>query len=156
MRHLAFTIFVLVAGTAQAQSVTPLAASSEGANSSIVTIGCQSCPPLARDEASYKVPKLHGGVESVSVMDIDGEKRIVRTTRLMGGSPVVYISKVPGWMAVDQLQAVIEIGKGKHVQTEVQLASQQRDPIDLTAQTGAVETGTDSASEFANIPLRLK
>ncbi|AYC99851.1 plant virulence effector HPE1-like domain-containing protein [Neorhizobium sp. NCHU2750] len=156
MRHLAITVFVLAAGTAQAQSVTPLVTKPEGASSSLVTKSCESCPPLVKEQASYKVPTLRGGVQSVSVVDIDGEKKIVRTDRLMGGSPVVYISKVPDWMTVDQLQAVIEIGKGKHVQTEVQLASQQQDPIDLTARTGAVETGADSANKFDAVPLRLK
>jgi hypothetical protein len=157
MRHLALAAFVFVAGTAQAQSILPFSSQGHGASSSIVSKTCENCPPLTmQDDTGYKVPVLRGSMQAVSIMDIDGQKKIVRTEQWMGGSPVVYISKVPDWMTVDQLQAVVETAKGKHVQTEVQIASQQQDPIDLDTRTGAVEDNTDNAKNFEQIPLRLK
>lgn len=158
MRHLALTAFVLVAGSVQAQSIQPLStARHDGATPSVISRTCENCPPLiAQEDTGYKVPVLRGSIQSVSVMDIDGQKKIVRTEQWMGGSPVVYISKVPDWMTVDQMQAVIDTGKGKHVQTEVQIASRNQDPIDFSARTGAVENRTDNASNFDEIPLRLK
>lgn len=157
MRHLALTAFVLFAGTVQAQSVLPLSGDAHGMNKSVVNMTCETCPPLkTTDDSGYKVPVLRGTMQSVSLMEIDGQKKIVRTEAWMGGSPVVYINKVPDWMSVDQLQAVINTGNGKHVQTEVQIASQQRDPIDLNAKTGAVDVWTDGEKEFEDIPLRLK
>ncbi len=156
MRHLALTAFVLFAGTAQAQSILPLASNTDEKSMSMVSIACETCPPLkTSDESSYKVPVLRGTVQSVSLMEIDGQKKIVRTDTWMGGSPVVHISKVPDWMSVDQLQAVINTSNGKHVQTEVQIASQQRDPIDLQSKTGAVESDNRGEREFNEIPLRL-
>lgn len=157
MRYLALAAFVFVAGSAQAQSILPLSSNTHGATSSIVSKTCANCPPLnVVEDSGYKVPTLRGGLQSVSIMDIDGEKKIVRTDRWMGGSPVVHISKVPDWMTVDQLQAVIETGKGKHVQTEVQIARQMQDPIDFDARTGAVEEGADKVQDFEQVPLRMK
>ncbi|TNM65927.1 plant virulence effector HPE1-like domain-containing protein [Aliirhizobium smilacinae] len=156
MRHLALTAFVLFAGTAQAQSILPLSSNTQGTSPSMLSMTCETCPPLkASDDSNYKVPVLRGTTQSVSLMEIDGQKKIVRTDAWMGGSPVVYISKVPDWMSVDQLQAVINTGSGKHVQTEVQIASQQSDPIDLESKTGAVEKSTHDEHEFNAIPLRL-
>lgn len=156
MRHLALTAFVLFAGTAQAQSIQPLAGNTHGMTPSMLSMTCETCPPLkTADDSNYKVPVLRGAIQSVSLMEIDGEKKIVRTDAWMGGSPVVYISKLPDWMTVDQLQAVINTGNGKHVQTEVQFASQRHDPIDLESKTGAVETSTSGEREFENAPLRL-
>ncbi len=156
MRHLALTAFVLFAGSAQAQSILPLSSDTQGTTTSMLSIRCQTCPPLkTADDGNYKVPVLKGAIQSVSMMEIDGEKKIVRTDAWMGGSPVVHISKLPDWMTVDQLQAVINTGNGKHVQTEVQLASQQQDPIDLESKTGAVERNTPGEKEFEIPSLRL-
>ncbi len=156
MRHLVLTAFVLFAGTVQAQSILPLSSKTDGMTTSMLAITCETCPPLkTSDDSNYKVPVLRGTAQSVALMEIDGQKKIVRTDAWMGGSPVVYISKVPDWMTVDQLQAVINTGNGKHVQTEVQIAAQQRDPIDLESKTGAVENSTPDAQEFNEIPLRL-
>jgi hypothetical protein len=156
MRHLALTAFVLFAGTAQAQSVLPFPGDTQGTTPSMLSLTCETCPPLkAADDSNYKVPVLKGGVQSVSLMEIDGKKKIVRTDAWMGGSPVVHISNIPDWMNVDQLQAVIATTNGKFVQTEVQIASHQADPIDLESKTGAVENGSSSEQEIKETPLRL-
>lgn len=156
MRHLALTAFVLFAGTAQAQSILPLSSDTQDMTTSMISISCGTCPPIkTADSSSYKVPVLRGSVQSTSLMEIDGQKKIVRTDAWMGGSPVVYISKVPDWMNVDQLQAVIDTGNGKHVQTEVQLASQHHDPIDLESKTGAIEDGNLDDQSLDKTPLRL-
>lgn len=156
MRHLALTAFVLFAGTAQAQSVLPFSGNTQGTTPSMLAMTCKTCPPLKKaDDSNYKVPALRGGVQSVSIMEIDGQKKIVRTDAWMGGSPVVHISKVPDWMNVDQLQAVIATKNGKFVQTEVQVTGLQTDQIDLESKTGAVENNTSSEQQIKETPLRL-
>lgn len=156
MRHLALTAFVLFAGTAQAQSILPLSSNTQGKTASMLSMTCETCPPLkTSDDSNYKVPELRGSIQSVSLMEIDGQKKIVRTDAWMGGSPVVYISKVPDWMSVDQLQAVVDTTNGRYVQTEVQLAGHQADPIDLESKTGAVENNTSSEHELLETPLRF-
>jgi hypothetical protein len=146
MRHLVVPAFVLAAGTAQAQSITPLDAVRHGATASMVTKTCGNCPPpvdRADKEGGYKVPLLKDGVQSVAIMEIDGEKKIVRTEAWMGGSPVVYISKVPAWMTADQLQAHVDTGKNGSVEADIQAAT---DPIDFGARTGAVQTASSEAT----------
>lgn len=155
MRHLALTAFVLFAGTAQAQSVMPFPGNTQGTTPSMLSLTCETCPPLKKaDDSNYKVPELKGSTQSVSLMEIDGQKKIVRTDVWMGGSPVVHISKVPDWMNVDQLQAVIATTSGKFVQTEVQISGLQTDKIDLESKTGAVEN-TSSEQKIKETPLRL-
>lgn len=158
MRYLALTAFVLFAGTVQAQSILPLSSDKQGLTTSMLSVTCETCPPIkTTDDSEYKVPVLRGSIQSISLMEIDGERKIVRTDAWMGGSPVVYISKVPDWMNVEQLQAVINTGNGKHVQTEVQLASQHLDPsesIDLESKTGAVDADSHVEQKF-DAPLRL-
>lgn len=156
MRHLALTAFVLFAGTAQAQSILPFPGNMQGKTPSMMSVTCETCPPLkTADDSNYKVPALKGGVQSVSIMEIDGQKKIVRTDAWMGGSPVVHISKVPDWMNVDQLQAVIATTNGKFVQTEVQVIGLQANQIDLESKTGAVENSISSEQEIKETPLRL-
>jgi hypothetical protein len=158
MRHLVVPAFVLAAGTAQAQSITPLDAARHGSTTSMVAKTCGDCPPpvdRADKEGGYKVPLLKDGVQSVAIMEIDGEKKIVRTEAWMGGSPVVYISKVPAWMTADHLQAHVETGNGGRVEAEIQTAT---DPIDFGARTGAVETSpsevTGKTPAFEEFSLR--
>ncbi|GGF97630.1 hypothetical protein GCM10010924_27230 [Rhizobium wenxiniae] len=156
MRHLALTAFVLFAGTAQAQSVMPFPGNTHGTTPSMLSMTCETCPPLkTAEDSNYKVPELKGSIQSVSLMEIDGQKKIVRTNAWMGGSPVVHISKVPDWMNVDQIQAVIATTSGRYVQTEVQTASHQADLIDLESKTGAVEKNTSSEQNVKDTPLRL-
>lgn len=156
MRHLALTAFVLFAGTAQAQSVMPFPGNTQGTTPSMLSMTCETCPPIkTAEDSNYKVPELKGSIQSVSLMEIDGQKKIVRTNAWMGGSPVVHISKVPDWMNVDQIQAVIATTSGRYVQTEVQTASHQADLIDLESKTGAVEQNTSSEQKIKDTPLRL-
>jgi hypothetical protein len=157
MRHLLLTAFVLAASTAQAQSLVPLTTKTHASSSSMVTKLCDRCPaPVvkAEKEGSYKVPVLKDGVQSVAIVEIDGKKKIVRTEAWMGGSPVVYVSNVPEWMVVDTLQADIDLGQDESVEAEVQAVSQQGEPIDFGAKTGAVES--NAPQNFDDIPLRLK
>jgi hypothetical protein len=156
MRHVLLSAFVLVAGYAQAQSVQPLVTNTHGASESFVTMTCAHCPPLkpVEDKSGYKVPVLKDGVQSVAVMEIDGEKKIVRTDAWMGGSPVVHVSKVPAWMTTEQLQAVVDTGNGKTIESGIESARTPMDPIDFTAKTGAVEDNASISQTFDGLPLR--
>lgn len=86
-RHILLTsIFALSAGPVLAgDSVITIGSASTGANS-VITIDCSSCPPLKIKDNS---PKVHG-VEVIET-EIGGEKKIVQTDNLMGGSPVRYV-----------------------------------------------------------------
>jgi hypothetical protein len=156
MRHVLLSAFVLVAGSAQAQSVQPLATNTHDATASFVTKSCAHCPPLkaVEDTSGYKVPVLKDQVQSVAVMDIDGEKKIIRTDIWMGGSPVVHVSKVPAWMTTDQLQAVVDTGNGKSVEAGIESATLPTGPIDFNTKTGAVEDNGSISQTFDELPLR--
>ncbi len=85
-RILLISVLILSAGPALADdSVITIGSASTGADS-IITIDCSSCPPLKVKE---KGPQVHG-VEVIET-EIGGEKKIVQTDNLMGGSPVRYV-----------------------------------------------------------------
>jgi hypothetical protein len=148
--------FVLVTGSAQAQSIQPLATNTRDATASFVTKTCAHCPPLkpVEDRSGYKVPKLKDGVQSVAVMDIDGKKKIVRTDIWMGGSPVVHVSNVPAWMTTEQLQAVVDTGNGLSTEAGIESAKALVNPIDFNTKTGAVEDNGSISQTFDGLPLR--
>lgn len=156
MRHVLLSAFVLVTGSAQAQSIEPLATNTRSATASFVTKTCAHCPPLkpVEDKSGYKVPVLKDGVQSVAVMDIDGQKKIVRTDVWMGGSPVVHVSKVPAWMTTEQLQAVVDTGNGLSTEEGIESANAPATPIDFNAKTGAVEDNGSISQTFDGLPLR--
>ncbi len=158
MRHVVLASIVLAGGTAQAQSLTPLATDTHASTTSMVVKNCDDCPPLldrSDRKGAYRVPELAAGVQSVSIMEIDGEKKIVRTESWMGGSPVVYISKVPDWMTAEHLQTAIRSGNAASIESQVEDALEASDTIDFSARTGAV-SDDDKARSFDDLPLRLK
>lgn len=157
MRYLALAAFLLASGAAHASSIQPLTTHASGATKSVVSKSCGNCPPLKpTEDVLYKVPVLKEGVQSVAVMEIDGEKKIVRTEHWLGGSPVIHINKVPEWMSTEQLRAVVTTEQGKSTEAAVEAAAGRLDPIDFNARTGAVEPDTDTALKPDDFPLRLK
>jgi hypothetical protein len=157
MRYALLIGTVLFAGTAHASSIVTLTTNPHGVGTSFVSKTCTQCPPPVekKNDGAYRVPVLKGDVQSVVVMDIGGEKKIVRTESWMGGSPVVYINKVPAWMNAGPLHAEIEIGKNQSVEAEVQKAIAQAAPIDFTAQTGALKPKSPE-QDLDKVPLRLE
>ena len=97
MRFLLSSALILASGTALASSITPLV--SHGGNGSLMTKSCNDCPPLKPKEetSTYKVPVLESGAQKTEIVEINGEKKVVRTEDWLGGSPVVHISKVYDW-----------------------------------------------------------
>lgn len=88
---------IFTGATALASSITPL--TGHGGNGSIVTQTCEDCPPVRpRDETSgYTVPVLDNGPQKTEIVEINGEKMLLRTEAWLGGSPVVHVSKVHEW-----------------------------------------------------------
>jgi hypothetical protein len=96
MRFLLTSALILASGTAFASSITPLV--NHGGNGSLVSQGCNDCPPLKpKEETTYKVPVLESGPQKTEIVEINGEKKVVRTENWLGGSPVVHVSKVHEW-----------------------------------------------------------
>nr|CAD6422951.1 hypothetical protein REQ54_02431 [Rhizobium sp. Q54] len=98
MRFLLTSALMLAAAPALASSITPLAGN--GGNGSIVMKTCGDCPPPKTEEevSGYKVPVLDEGPQRIEIVEIGGEKKLVRTEAWLGGSPVVHISKMQDWM----------------------------------------------------------
>ncbi|MCH4544557.1 hypothetical protein MK632_01990 [Rhizobium changzhiense] len=88
---------LLMAGSAMASSIEVVGKTAPSAERSIVTETCAHCPPLQAEltKKDYTVPELKPGVLQASeIRDVGGEKKIYRTEGWMGGSPVVFVSKV--------------------------------------------------------------
>lgn len=137
MRFLLTSALILMAGSASASSITPLAG--HGGNGSLVVKTCGDCPPPKTEEevSGYKVPVLDKGPQRTEIVEIDGEKKLVRTEAWLGGSPVVHVSKMQDWMVEH------------HSETE----GIGGDGVD-TALVGAVTTDIESAAP-ADEPLPL-
>jgi hypothetical protein len=125
MRLVLASAMILASSTAFASSITTLGGVQQGSHS-IVEKRCAECvtAKAAPEEPSYKVPELTQGTQRTEILEINGEKKLVRTEAWFGGSPVVYVSKVPEWMLQENSLA----GKGT-----------PGDGIDTDAKTSAVE-----------------
>ncbi len=108
---------VLASGSAMASSIQPIDGTMIGGNGSIVDKSCADCPPLKPQamEKEYAVPTLEPGTQSITVRNVDGQTKVVRTEAWMGGSPVTFMSKPTP-------EALATAGDG----------------IDMTAQTAAL------------------
>jgi hypothetical protein len=159
MRFVLTTALVFASSAAFASSITPVGGV-HPSSPSIIEKRCADCPdvtPKAHGPA-YKVPELAQGTQKMEIIDINGEKKLVRTEAWLGGSPVIHVSKLPGWMAEER--AVATLQTGAHGSTETQLATVEasRDGIDIEATTGAVvgpeQQKVDQAA-MAPLPLSL-
>lgn len=158
MRHLVLTtVAVLVSGPAFAASLTQLT-STHGSTSSIVTKTCDDCSMAhskSEELSGYKVPVLAPGTQRTEIIEINGEKKLVRTEAWFGGSPVVYISKVPDWMLAAEQAAKQPASAAVTPDAEVTiealienadtLPTPPQDGLDMTATTSAV-TPTEAAA----------
>lgn len=126
MRFLLTTALILTSGTALASSITPLVGHS--GNGSVITKSCDDCSPVETEEEAtgYTVPVLESGPQKTEIVEINGEKMLVRTEAWLGGSPVVHVSKVHEWMP--------EGGSALAAHTGT-------DGIDHNAMVGAVHAG---------------
>lgn len=148
MRFLLISALILTSGTALASSITPL--TGHGGNGSVVIRTCDACAPLKSKEetAGYTVPVLESGAQRTEIVEINGEKKLLRTEAWLGGSPVVHVSKVQEWMSEEGPALAGHNGT---------------DGIDREALVGAVQAGmagsrAEQAQTFDTdtMPLRLK
>lgn len=154
MRHLILTAAVaLASGSAFASSIEPFTGNHTGprsGQSSMIVKSCSSCPTLKpkEDAVTYTVPTLPEGTQKTEIREINGEKKLVRTEAWLGGSPVVFISKLPASMSdAKPTAAAID-----HVSIEPMAASS--DGIDMTATTSAVEQAAPKPLDVTAFQLR--
>ncbi len=146
MRFLLTSALILASAPALASSITPL--SSHGERGSVITKSCTGCPPPAskEEQSRYRVPVLETGPQKTEIVEIDGEKKIVRTDAWLGGSPVVHVSKMQDWMIQ---------GGG----TSALAGTTGEDGIDHDATVGAVEAGMTASADDLDLDaftLRLR
>ncbi|MEB2846936.1 hypothetical protein GAO09_16545 [Rhizobiales bacterium RZME27] len=143
MRHLVLTAAILSIGSpALASSITELATT--GAKGSIVEKLCTACGAVTvakEDDGAgiYKVPTLGADVQRTEIRDINGEEKLVRTEGWWGGSPVTFISKMPGWMTTPEQKndATLPVRSGP-LNTARIFPSSNPDGVDTDATTAAV------------------
>lgn len=109
MRHLVLTAAILSIGSpALASSITQLVET--GRTTSIVENLCSACEKAAPVKEAdgpgvYRVPSLGSDIQKTEIRDINGQQKLVRTEGWWGGSPVTFISAMPGWMTTPQQKA---------------------------------------------------
>lgn len=147
MRLVLTAALVFASSTAFASSITVIG-STQATSTSIVEKRCTDCSvaEAKADNSSYRVPELTPGTQKMEIIDINGEKKLARTEAWFGGSPVIYVSKLPEWLAGEK--AIAEIHPTTNGSTEMQIeeAEASGDGIDIGAMTGAVDTpkGTEA------------
>jgi hypothetical protein len=158
MRLALATAIVLASSTAFASSITTIAGA-HGAGPSIVQKRCAVCEPLKpRAEASsYRVPDLEYGAQKTDIVEIDGEKKIVRTEAWLGGSPVIHVSKLPIWMVNEKAIAALHPRANGSTEIELATTAATGDGVDIESTTGALKTSTDATriTEAAVSPTPL-
>lgn len=146
------------AATAFASSITPIHGVNHPAGS-IKTLDCDHCPALKpkASASTYTVPELAPGTQKTEIVDINGQKKLVRTEAWLGGSPVVHVSTLPAWMAEDK--AVTDIRPTTDGSTEKEIVDTVKpaDGIDTSATTSAVKAPSDVATaDSAAAPQALR
>ncbi|MDI7861488.1 hypothetical protein MRS76_05930 [Rhizobiaceae bacterium n13] len=98
MRHIILTAAMLAAGSpALASSIEVVATTPVSESTSVASLSCDHCPPVkeAVRKASYVAPELEPGTQTTEIREVHGERKLVRTEAWLGGSPVVFMSKLP-------------------------------------------------------------
>ncbi len=142
MRFVLATALVFASGPAFASSITVIN-SAHQSGVSIVTKSCASCPVAAAPkskEAAYTVPDLPAGTQKTEIIEINGEKKLARTEAWLGGSPVIYVSKLPDWLAEEKAIAELHPTTNGSTETQIAAAEASSDGIDTDAMTSAVKT----------------
>ncbi|CDN46675.1 plant virulence effector HPE1-like domain-containing protein [Neorhizobium galegae] len=142
MRLVLATALVFASSSAFASSITVID-NTHKAGVSILTKSCASCPSAAApksDEATYKVPDLPAGIQKTEIIEINGEKKLVRTEVWLGGSPVIHVSKLPKWMAEENAIAELHPTTNGSTETQIATAEAKSDGIDADVLTSAVKT----------------
>ena len=150
MRHLILTAAIaLASGAASAASIEPIGGTHVG-SASVIVKTCGDCPVLKAKErvASYTVPTLPDGTQRTEIRDINGERKLVRTEAWLGGSPVVFVSKLPAGMddAKPTAAAISNVGIEPVVATS--------DGIDMAATTAAVGEPAPKPLDVTTFELR--
>jgi hypothetical protein len=131
--------FVLVGGNASASSITAIGGT-QSSSPSIVVKHCNDCGgAVAETQSSYTVPLLERGTQRTEIVEIGGVKKLARTEAWLGGSPVVYVSKVPTWMTNDKLTAKLHVDDNKSTESGIANSVEHGDGVDIDAKTSAVE-----------------
>lgn len=159
MRHLFLTAVMVLAGNAAFAASIVALEGTQGRNGSIVTRACAHCPApatAATKNGEYRVPELDHGTQKIAIVEINGEKKIVRTEAWLGGSPVVHVGKVQAWMT-DNPHSVANLTLENGTSTEAAIASvaPSTDGVDLSATTSAVETADVAAEPASPAPIVL-
>lgn len=124
-------LFLCVAATALLPFYVQATEPTKGTGSSIITLGCEACPPLKSKTKlpEYQPPDLHGQIQATTIRDVDGKKQIERAEQWLGGAPVRYVSRSATFMPPEaELMA-----------TPDTVLEKPNDGVDAGAQTSAVE-----------------
>jgi len=146
MRLILATAMVLASSTAFASSIVTIAGA-HSSSPSIIEKRCTDCAPLKvkAQSSTYKVPELTIGTQKTDIVEINGEKKIVRTEAWFGGSPVIYVSKLPEWMSDEKAVAALHPKGNGSTENELANSAAAGDGVDIESTTGALHA--DGASK---------
>ena len=101
MRLAVFTSsLILFASSASAGSIESVVSSNRPTPSQTQVV-CESCPPAPETKVVDTNDKWDPNTESVDIKDVNGIKKRFAKEAWFGGSPVVFVTKVPGQNTLD-------------------------------------------------------
>ncbi len=100
--HILTAAIVLAGSPALGSSIEYLTTTPRPESESVAIVHCKGCPDIKAPERkrSYVTPELAPGTQRTEIRDVNGEKKLARTEAWFGGSPVVFMSKLPADFAL--------------------------------------------------------
>ncbi|MBP1850381.1 plant virulence effector HPE1-like domain-containing protein [Rhizobium halophytocola] len=155
MRGILLTVSLLaIAGQSHAGSIEYLTAR-DARGDSVMSISCAHCPaPKPAEATANDVPSLAIGTQKITVSDIGGVRKVMRTEAWMGGSPVTFVSTSPVWAADAN---GTELAIAPYVDTAATTAAVEPAKTGpSTTDTAGAEPLSPSAADDENLRLKPK
>ena len=107
MRPLLIASLVLAAATpAMAGSIETIRTGLEQPTS-IERVSCDGCAEISRKKKVVNaIAPLKPGTQRIEIREVDGVKKVFRTEAWLGGSPVVFVSRLPEAREDDPLETL--------------------------------------------------
>lgn len=152
--NILFLTLLSSAGLAHAGSIDTIATGKDEARS-VETIRCVTCA-VKQPKKTESVVELAPGTQKIEIREVDGVRKIYRTEAWLGGSPVVFVSRMPPEAAPavteKNVVATDDVASSPETVSEQPPASADADMIDEKATTSAVTADMGAEAKVAPRP----
>lgn len=153
--NILFLALLSSAGFAHAGSIDTIATGKDKVRS-VETIRCVTCV-TKQPKKTESVVELAPGTQKIEIREVDGVRKIYRTEAWLGGSPVVFVSKMPPEaepvVAEENRVTKDDLASSPETLSEQPPASAEADMIDEKATTSAVTADIGAEAKITPRPV---